>query len=179
MVPENDIRVPKYYLLYIIVLFVGKIWREMLTTDPGESPELHQASRQTISWDYRTFLHTRPAMFDRNIWTATVEKWRLLEDSTWFCDYTLGWCWHLNTVYSKQLGQWYHIYYQKLFCKQFLWLFSKEWWAWAYSSPAKKLLYLQITKGRRLFIIIESSLENAVRTLLVSIDCTTIHNRIC
>ena len=98
MVPENALRVPKYYLLYIIVLFVGKIWREMLTTDPGESPELHQASRQTISWDYRTFLHTRPAMFDRNIWTATVEKWRILEDATWFCDYTLGWCWHLQAA---------------------------------------------------------------------------------
>ena len=38
----------------------------MRTTDPEESPELHKTTKQTISWDYRTFPLTRLAMYDVN-----------------------------------------------------------------------------------------------------------------
>ena len=61
-------------LAFIILFLVGQIIREVLTTDPEEGLELHRTSKQIISWDYRTFLHTRQAMFDRNIRTAMFDR---------------------------------------------------------------------------------------------------------
>ena len=48
------------------VFLVGQGWRAVRTTDPEESPELHKTTKQTISWDCRTFPLTRLAMYDVN-----------------------------------------------------------------------------------------------------------------